>query len=86
MLSIKFYPLNSEEILLYTIQDYYQTRSLHSYYFEEPYIPPLKEELHVDINIVCEDYIEVKEKNIEIFEEISEDIVIEELEINCGGD
>ena len=30
--------------------------------FEEPYIPPLKEELHVEVNIVLEDYVEVKEK------------------------
>ena len=31
-------------------------------YFEEPYIPPLKKELHVEVNIVLEDYVEVKEK------------------------
>ena len=46
--------------------------------FEEPYTPPLKEELHVEVNIVLEDYVEVKEKNIEIFEEINEGLVIEE--------
>ena len=33
-------------------------------YFEEPNIPPLKEELHVEENIVLEDYVEVKEQNI----------------------
>ena len=41
-------------------------------------IPPLKEELHVEENIVLEEYVEVKEENIEIFEEINEGLVIEE--------
>ena len=45
--------------------------------FEEPYIPPLKEELHVEENTIFEDYVEVKEQNIEIFEEINEGLVIE---------
>ena len=48
MFAIKFYPLDCEEILLYTIQDYYWPRSLDFNYFEEPNIPPLKEELHVE--------------------------------------
>ena len=43
-----------------------------------PKIPPLKEELHVEENIVLEEYIEVKEENIEIFKEINEGLVIEE--------
>ena len=77
MLAIKFYPLDYEEILLYTIQDYYWPRSSYLNYFEEPYIPSLKDELHVDVNVL-EDYVEVKEKNIEIFEEINESFVIEE--------
>ena len=47
-------------------------------YFEKPNIPPLKEELHVEANIVLEEYREVKEKYIEIFEEINEGLVIEE--------
>ena len=47
-------------------------------YFEEPNIPPLKEELHVEANIVLEEYGDVKEENIEIFEEINEGLVIEE--------
>ena len=47
-------------------------------YFEEPNIPPLKEELHVEENIVLKEYGEVKEENIEIFEEINEGLVIEE--------
>ena len=34
--------------------------------------------MHVEVNIVLEDYVEVKEKNIEIFEEINEGLVIEE--------
>ena len=38
----------------------------------------LKEELHAEVNIVFEDYVEVKEKNIVIFEEINEGLVIEE--------
>ena len=65
----------------YTIQDYYWPRSLDFNYFEEPNIPPLKEGLHVEENIVLEEYVEVKEKNIEIFEEINEGLVIEEPEI-----
>ena len=73
--------LRSEEILSYTIQDYYWPRSLDFNYFEEPNIPPLKEGLHVEENIVLEEYVEVKEKNIEIFEEIHEGLVIEEPEI-----
>ena len=47
-------------------------------YFEEPNIPTLKEELHVEENIVLEEYVEVKEENIKIFEEINEGLVIEE--------
>ena len=47
-LTIKFYPLDCEEILSYTIQDYYWPRSSYLNYFEEPNIPPLKEELHVE--------------------------------------
>ena len=65
----------------YTIQDYYWPRSLDFNYFEEPNIPPLKEGLHVEENIVLEEYVEVKEKNIEIFEEINEGLVIEEPKI-----
>ena len=78
MLAIKFYPLDCEEILSYTIQDYYWPRSSYFNYFEEPYIPPIREELHVEENIVLEEYVEVKEKNLEIFEEINEGLVIEE--------
>ena len=48
MLAIKFYPLDCEEILSYTIQDYHWPRSSYLNYFEEPYVPPLKEELHVE--------------------------------------
>ena len=66
MLAIKFYPLDCEEILSHTIQDYYWPRSSYLNYFEEPNIPPLKEELHVEANIVLEEYGEVKEENIEI--------------------
>ena len=78
MLAIKFYPLDCEEILSYTIQDYYWSRSSYLSYFEEPNIPPLKEELNVEENIVLEKYVEVKEENIEIFEEINEDLTMEE--------
>ena len=67
MLAIKFYPLNCEEILSYTIQDYYWPRSSYLNYFEEPYIPLLKEELYVEENTFLEEYVEVKEENIEIF-------------------
>ena len=44
-----------EEILSYTIQDYYWPRSSYLNYFEEPNIPLLKEELHVKENIVLEE-------------------------------
>ena len=75
MFAINFYPLDCDELLSYTKQDYYWPKSSHLNYFEEPYIPPSKEELHVKENIVLEDYVEVKEQNIEIFEEI---LVMEE--------
>ena len=75
MFAINFYPLDCDELLSYTKQDYYWPKSSHLNYFEEPYIPPLKEELHVKENIVLEDYVEVKEQNIEIFEE---NLVMEE--------
>ena len=78
MLAIKFYPWDCEEILSYTIQDYYWPRSSYLNYFEEQNIPPLKKELHVEENIVLKEYGEVKEENIEIFEEIKEVLVIEE--------
>ena len=44
------------------MQDYYWPRSSYLNYFEEPYIPPLKKEFHVEVNIALEDYVEVKEK------------------------
>ena len=78
MFAIKFYLLDCEEILSYSIQDYYWPRSSHLNYFKEPYIPPLREELHVEENTFLEEYVEVKEENIEIFEKINEGFVIEE--------
>ena len=47
-------------------------------YFKEPCIPPLREELHVGENTFLKEYVEFKEENIEIFEEINEGFVIEE--------
>ena len=47
-------------------------------YFKEPYIPLLREELYIEENTFLEEYVEVKEENIEIFEEINEGLVIEE--------
>ena len=64
MLAINFYPLNCDELLSYTKQDFCWLRSLYLNYFEEPNIPTLKEELHVEENIIFEDYIEVKDQNI----------------------
>ena len=79
MLAIKFYPLDCKEILSYTIQDYYYwPRSSYLSYFEKPNIPPLKEEWNVEENIVLEKYVEVKEENIEISEEINEGLIMEE--------
>ena len=46
-------------------------------YFEEPYIPQ-REELHVEENTFLEEYVEVKEENIEIFEEINDRLIMEE--------
>ena len=78
MLAFKFYPLDCEEILSYRIQDYYWPRSSYLNYFEEPNIPPLEEELDVEENILFEEYVEVKEENIEISEKINEGLVVEE--------
>ena len=47
-------------------------------YFEELYIPPLREELYVEENIFLEDYVEVKKDNIKVCEEVHEDLIIEE--------
>ena len=81
MLAIKYCPLDFDELLLYSRQEYFWQRSSHLNYFEEPYIPPSREELYVEKHIFLGE-------NIEIFEEISEDIVIEEESDikNCGGD
>ena len=70
--------MNCEELLSYAKQNYYSPKSSYLNYFEEPNIPSLKEELHVEENIVLEDYVEVKEQNIEIFEEINKGLVMEE--------
>ena len=78
MLTINFYPVDCDEILSYTIQDYYWPRNSYLNYFEELDIPPLKEELHVEENIILKDYLEVKEQNIEISEVINEGLVMEE--------
>ena len=78
MLAIRFYHLDCDELLSYKKQDYYQPRSSNLNYFKEPCIPPLREELHVGENSFLEEYVEFKEENIEIFEEINEGLVIEE--------
>ena len=62
----------------YTKQDYhYWPRSSYLSYFEEPNIPPLREELHAKKNTFLGEYVEVKEKNIEISKEINESLIIE---------
>ena len=43
-------------------------------------IPRLREQLHVEENTFLEEYVEVKEENMEVYEEIHEDLVIEEEE------
>ena len=78
MLAINFYSLDCDKVLLYTKQDYCWPINLYLNYFEEPNILSLKEKLHVEENIVLEEYVEVKEENIKIFEEINEGLVIEE--------
>ena len=50
MLAIKFYPLNCDEILSYTIQDCFWPISSHLNYFKEPFISILREKLHVEEN------------------------------------
>ena len=70
--------LDCDEILSYTKQDYYWPRSSYLNYFEEPYIPPIGEELYVEENTFLEEYVEVKEENIEDFEEINGSLIIEE--------
>ena len=65
--AIKFYPFNCDELLSYTKQDYYWLSNSQLNYFKEPYIPSLREELHVEENTFLEEYVEVKEENIEIF-------------------
>ena len=71
MLGIKFYPLDCDKLLSYTKQDYFWPRSLHMNYFGEPYIPPLRQELFVEQHIFLEE-------NIEVYEEVREDLIIEE--------
>ena len=63
MLAIRFYP--------WIVMIFCWLRSSHLNHFNEPYIPPLREELHVEENTFLEEYVEVKEENIEIFEEIN---------------
>ena len=70
MLAIKYYPLDCDELLLYTKQYYYWLRSSHLNYFEEPYIPPSREELYVEQHIFLEE-------NKEVYEEVHEDLIIE---------
>ena len=78
MLAIRFYLLDCDELLSYMKQDYYWQINSHLNYVKEPYIPLLREELHVEENTFLEQYVEVKEKSIEIFEKINEDLFIEE--------
>ena len=62
MLSIKFYPLDGDELLSYTKQDYFLPRSSHLNSFGEPYILPLREELNIEKHIFLEENIEICEK------------------------
>ena len=78
MLAINSYSLDCDELLSYTKQDCHQPKSSYLNYFEEPFIPQLKEELHAEENIVLKDYLEVNEQNIEIYKEINEGLVMEE--------
>ena len=63
--------LDCDDLLSYTKQDYCWPRSSQLNPFKEPYIPPLREELYVEENTFLEEYVEVKEENIEIFQEIN---------------
>ena len=66
-----FFTLNCDELFSYTKQEYFWPRSSHLNYFGEPYIPPLREALFVEQHIFLE-------QNIEIYEEVHEDLIIEE--------
>ena len=60
MLAIKFYPLDCDKLLLYTIQDcffFFWPRSSHLNYFGEPYILPLREQFFVEQHIFLEENI-----------------------------
>ena len=71
--------MDCDELLSYKKQDYYWPKSSYLNYFEESYIPPLKEELHVEENIVL--FME-KDPDIKIIvEENNEDIIEKDLEV-----
>ena len=57
MLAIKYCPLDFDELLLYTKQEYFWPRSSHFNYFEEPYIPPSREGLYVESNKVKKKFV-----------------------------
>ena len=78
MLAIRFYLLNCDEILQYTKQNYYWPRSSYFNYFEEPYIPPIREELHVEENIVHEKNIEISKEILVMEEDPQIKIIVEE--------
>ena len=71
--------MDCDELLSYKKQDYYWPKSSYLNYFEESYIPPLKEELHVEENIVL---VMEKDPDIKIIvEENNEDIIEKDLEV-----
>ena len=80
MLANKYYLMDCDELLSYTKQDYWP-KSSYLNYFEEPYIPPLREDLYVEEITFLEDYVQVKEQNIEISKEINEGVVMEDPKI-----
>ena len=59
MLANKYYLMDCDELLSYTKQDYWP-KSSYLNYFEEPYIPPLREDLYVEEITFLEDYVQVK--------------------------
>ena len=88
MLVIKFYLLDCDELLSYTKHDHYWPRISYLNYFEKSYIPPLRGRITCwKKNTFIEDYVEVKEENIEIYEEIMKALYRRRTSNqDCGGD
>ena len=96
MLAIKYYPLDCDELLSYTKHKYFWPRSLHLNYFEEPYIPPSRENCMLKnifflekiqrfLRKLMKRLLQKKNLKLKIVEEINEDPIIEkDLEVEMA--